>query len=146
MNELQGTGRVDFYGTIETGDRKVVADVLRRWLDAAGRTGQLKSSRNELRYDDHVTRVHCRKADTGWEEAPYFLLEGHLTVTLDGATVQLGALVLLCQSAGLAWDVDYVQVDDNGFEVGEELTILAETARTMSTRERNPSLPRMFET
>jgi hypothetical protein len=146
MSQVQGRDRVDFYGTIETGDREVAAGVLRRWLIVCGLSGMVETSGDVLTYAGAGTYVSCHKADTGPGTPPYFLLEGRLTTTLDGAGLRLGTLVPLCQAAGLGWDLDYVQVGEDGRELGEELTVTADTARTMSTRDRSPSLPRMFET
>jgi hypothetical protein len=103
--------RIAFFGSIDTSDREVAAEVLSRWLAGCGLTGELRRSGAELVYADGFTYVFCHPAESNPGAAPYYLLEGYFFATASGPNLRLSALAPLCRAAGLGAGVEYVQAD-----------------------------------
>jgi hypothetical protein len=105
--------RIAFFGSIDTSDREVAAEVLSRWLADCGLMGELRMSGAELVYADGATYVFCHPAESGPGTAPYYLLEGYFFATASGPNLRLSALAPLCRAAGLGAGVEYVQADSD---------------------------------
>lgn len=103
--------RIAFFGSIDTSDREVAAEVLSRWLAGCGHGGELRLSGAELVYADGSTYVFCHPAESGPGAPPFYLIEGYFFATASGPNLRLSALAPLCRAAGLGSGIEYVQPD-----------------------------------
>jgi hypothetical protein len=122
----QEMDRVAFYGDMETGDLQVAAGLLSSWLGRDDLVVKSRVAGDEITYEDEATYVYCHEADTSAGNAPFFLLEGQVAGPLASANEQLSALARLCDAGGVGCGLDYVQLDDDGDQVGEEFTVSVE--------------------
>jgi hypothetical protein len=100
--------RIAFRAVIDTSDRNVAADVLRRWLRHCGLDGEIAITAAGLRFATATADLSCRLTDAGPGTASFFLLDGSFLPVADGPGLQLGALAPLCQAANLGYGVRYV--------------------------------------
>lgn len=110
--------KVNFYGSIWTGDHEVVAALIEQWLGVP--KVKIRLSGEEIVYEDPSRYVYCYNAVDVEGVGPSFLLEGHVEGSPDEARELLERLAKACQDRGIKCSFDYVQVDSDGEQIGEE--------------------------
>jgi hypothetical protein len=114
--------RIAFSAALDTRDRNVAAEVLRRWLRACGLDGEIAITPAGLRFASATTDLSCRLISGGAQTAPFYLLEGSFLPAADGPGLQLGALGPLCQAANLGYGVRYIPVRRRRARAGRPTT------------------------
>lgn len=117
--------KISFHGSLETGDQERVTSVLKAW---AGGPLQVKVGRIgvEIVFEQPALYLFCHEASTGHDTSPFYLLEGSVLGPLDEAEARLRHLCKLCQDSAVAASIDYVQVDEEGEWLSEELTLVTD--------------------
>lgn len=115
--------RVSFYGSIKTGDRQIVARLLGDWVKSRELDVRIRLSGVEIVYEDEAVYLYCYEAAIDPGQKPFYLLEGNMAGTLDDANARLSQLLQSCKERGIACTLDYVLVNENGDQVGEELSL-----------------------
>ncbi len=115
--------RIAFYGSLWTGDYKVVVDLLGEWAKTTNLDVKLRLSGEEIVFEDESLYLYCYNAVPSEGIEPSFLLEGNMTTTLDKAKLKLQALAKLCTELHVEGDFEYVEVNEHGDEVGEQFQV-----------------------
>ncbi|GAA2851054.1 hypothetical protein GCM10010517_08610 [Streptosporangium fragile] len=110
--------QIDFRGTIDTNDDKLVAGLLRDWLKTDALHVKIRIFGEEMRYEDDTTYLYCYGLGN-----PPFLLEGHTGGTLDEAVAWLRQLKDLFADRGVTCLIDYEEVDEEGTSVSGEFKL-----------------------
>lgn len=112
--------QINFYGRIESRDVAVVRHLLQAWLGAERLDEKVKLSGDQLVYEGEDLYVYASEAAAG---APYFLLEGHRRAALDEVGQWLQRLLADCVLRGVDAALEYVAVDGDGREIGEQHSV-----------------------
>ncbi|HEY5959798.1 MAG TPA: hypothetical protein VIV60_24760 [Polyangiaceae bacterium] len=115
--------RIAYYGRIETGDQRLVAQLLRSWTRTSDLREKLGNVGYEFVYEATGFYLFCHEAGTEAGIAPHFLLEGHIDGTLGQAQLLLQQLHRQCMHEHVRSSLEYVQVDDDGNELSEQAYI-----------------------
>ncbi|MDZ8109228.1 MAG: hypothetical protein RM338_26875 [Nostoc sp. DedQUE12a] len=115
--------KIAFYGTISSGDYKVVADILKNWLKTEDLDIKIRLSGEEIVYEDEQVYLYSYNSVTVEGVPPSFLLEGNMSRTLEEVKVLLQQLWQLCQEQNLTSSFEYVEVTEDGDEVTEQFYI-----------------------
>jgi hypothetical protein len=111
--------KIALYGNIRTGNHDVVSRLLSEWLKTEKLDVKMRMGGSELTYKDAKLYLYCHSAAT----EPLYLLEGHTSGTLDDAKVLLQRLLQLCKQQKLVGRFEYVQVTEDGDEVGDQFSV-----------------------
>jgi hypothetical protein len=114
---------IAFYGSIATADSELASGVLREWLETTALDIKVGRIGVEIVFEDAGFYLYCYEAAAEPGQAASYLLEGHLEGALDEARARLERLVALFRARSVEARIDYVQVDENGDWLGEELSV-----------------------
>lgn len=115
--------KIEFFGSIWSGDYKVVAALLGDWLETTDLDIKIRISGEEIVYEDDRLYVYCYSALSSEGVPPSFLLEGHLTGTLDEAKARLQQMLQLCKERQIDGDFECVEVNEDGHEISDQFHI-----------------------
>ncbi len=112
---------ISFHGTIEINRPDIVERVLQNWLpDENIRMEQRQVF--EAYLDGENIEIYCHMA-TPPNSLAFFLIEGHIDDSREGAEAKLEALAQHCRDFGLSFNIDYEEVDADGAPLSAEQTI-----------------------
>lgn len=107
-------------GVIETGELPVIENLLSSWLNKPGELEvRSRSIGGQVQYSDDTWDVSCYKTDEG----PRFYLSVTLQGTLEMAGASLKKLWHLCHQKGIPCQLDYIEQNEDGDDVGEEFSV-----------------------
>lgn len=112
--------RIEFAGTLETGNRETVESAISCWLNTDLRMEDEYGAFEKV-YEDDSLYVYCHEAPLG--DDTFYLLEGSIDGPVADAVARLHSLAAICRSCGLDHEIDYTEVDSDGKPVSEEKTI-----------------------
>jgi hypothetical protein len=115
--------KIAFYGSIWSGNYKVVAAVLGKWTKTEDLNIKIRLGGEEIIYEDEQIYLYCYNAVTNEVTPSSFLLEGNISRTLDEAKLLLKQLLELCKAHQIVGSFEYVEVTEYGDEVSNEFYI-----------------------
>jgi hypothetical protein len=115
--------RTSFHGTFWTGDSGAVLDVLRAWLRNDALDKKVRMSGIEIVHEGPGIYVFCQEAPVGLGRQPYYQIEGTVDATPDAGAERLRPLLELSRDKGVEFSLEYVPIDDNGTEIGDEISL-----------------------
>lgn len=115
--------RIAFYGSLWTEDFARVADLLSSWMNTDDLNVKPRIFGEEITYENSGIYLYCHSAEDEEGGESSFLLEGHMVRSLDEVRTQLYALADLCESRGIESDFEYVEINEQGEQVGEEFQL-----------------------
>jgi hypothetical protein len=116
--------RTAFYGTLYTGELEAVQSLLQAWLGAGTLNLKIRLSGEEITTEENDDfYLYCHNAMGSQGNTPYYLLEGNTSAGLDDTRQRLEGLLNLCKEQGVACDLEYVEVNEDGDEVSEQFQL-----------------------
>ncbi|MFN6518729.1 MAG: hypothetical protein RMY29_030145 [Nostoc sp. CreGUA01] len=115
--------KIAFYGTIYSGDYKVVAAILKNWLKTEDLDIKIRLSGEEIVYETEEFYLYSYNSVTVEGVPPSFLLEGNMSGKLEEVKALLQQLWQLCQEQNITSSFEYVEVTEDGDEVSEQFYI-----------------------
>lgn len=115
--------RTDFSGILHSGASETVLSVLGEWLKTDDLNAKQRISGLEIVYEDKNIYMYCYEDSDKLRNQEKFILEGHAEFDPDQTRIILERLFRLCQAAEMRCVLEYVEVDEDGEEIGEELRI-----------------------
>ncbi len=123
LQEIEIVNKIAFYGTIYSGDYKVVAAILKIWLKTEDLDIKIRLSGEEIVYETEEFYLYSYNSVNVEGVPPSFLLEGNMSGTLEEVKVLLQQLWQLCQEQNITSSFEYVEVTEDGDEVSEQFYI-----------------------
>ncbi len=123
LQEIEIMNKIAFYGTIYSGDYKVVAAILKNWLKTEDLDIKIRLSGEEIVYETEEFYLYSYNSVTVEGVPPSFLLEGNMSGTLEEVKALLQQLWQLCQEQNITSSFEYVEVTEDGDEVSEQFYI-----------------------
>lgn len=114
--------RIAFYGVLGTGDAPLAAAVLGKWVKAS-LVPKVRIGGVEIDHEDERVSLYCHEASVKPGGPPELLLEGSMAGTLEEAKASLVELRDSFRARQVRADLEYVEVDDDGQEVGEQVSL-----------------------
>ncbi|WP_396147530.1 hypothetical protein [Flavobacterium sp.] len=112
--------KIAFYGSIYSGDYKIVASILKKWLLTDNLDIKIRLSGEEIVYDNEKIYLYCYNAVIDEGEEPSFLLEGNISQTLDQVKALLHQLLQLYREQDINSNFECVEINENGDELSEQ--------------------------
>lgn len=123
LQEIEIVNKIAFYGTIYSGDYKVVAAILKNWLKTEDLDIKIRLSGEEIVYETEEFYLYSYNSVTVEGVPPSFLLEGNMSGKLEEVKALLQQLWQLCQEQNITSSFEYVEVTEDGDEVSEQFYI-----------------------
>ena len=116
------TSRISFHGTLRTSELDSVLAILRGWLRDDTLEAKLRLSGYEIAHEAEGFEMFCQEA-SGGGGTPRYLLEGSMEATQEAAAERLRPLLQLSADRGVDFSLEYVPVDEDGGEAGDEVSL-----------------------
>jgi len=89
LQEIETMNKIAFYGTIDSGDYKLIAAIFKNWLKTEELDIKIRISGEEIVYENEQIYLYSYNSMTTEGVPPSFLLEGNMSKTLDEVKVLL---------------------------------------------------------
>jgi hypothetical protein len=122
--------RIRATATIDTTDGRLISQILSTWLELQDDLPvRFRMFGFQLEYETDEIELYCYEATN----TTYSLLEASLYgKSIKDAETSLTKLATVCQDKTINWQIEYIEEDENGTEIGEELSI--ELKSTLNAR------------
>lgn len=116
-------GKLAFYGILESGDLQKVSRLLGEWMAAERLDVKVRLGGEEIVCESDKVYFYCQTGTPSPGGEPRYLLEGQLSGTPEEARELLERLLASCKREGITSRFEYVPVDDDGNEIGDQIFV-----------------------
>lgn len=112
-----------FHGSLRGGDFDALLGVLRAWLQTDAFKIQDRLAGMEIVHEGAGISVFCQEDTPAPDRRPRYLIEGTIDAAPEAAAERLRPLLHLCRDKGIEFSLEYVPVDEDGQEIGDEVRL-----------------------
>ena len=115
--------KTSFHASLTNAGFSTVLGVVSAWLDTDDFKIQDRFAGMEIVHEADGVYLFCQESLPARAGSPSFLLEGTIDASPEVAVEWLRPLRRLCETRGVELQLEYVAVDDNGQQVGDEISL-----------------------
>jgi hypothetical protein len=115
--------RTSFHAWLSGGDFETVLGMLRAWLQTGDFKIQDRLAGMEIVHDADGLYVFCHEGRPTSDSRPNYLMEGKIDANPEDAAERLRPLLQLSESRHIELSLEYVLIDENGEEIGDEISL-----------------------
>lgn len=112
-----------FHAWLSGGDFDTVLDLLRAWLKTEDFKIQDRLAGMEIVHESDSLYLFCQEGRPTRDGLPNYLMEGKIEAGAEAAAERMRPLLTLSEARHIDFSLEYVSLDENGQETGDEISL-----------------------